>query len=295
MFVMCQEIKPVAMLCGHAAPIADLGICFPTVNSGDGQIGYLSDVLVNSDSVVSGALISACTDGVLCVWSRDSGHCRRRRKMPPWVGSPSVVRALPKNPRYVCVAACFVDSVHLFDHQSLESSEGGEAAMDRDPQNREPSKCTVAIVDSYTLTVVQTIFHGNLQIGPLRFMAIVPPVEGTEKQSVLLGDTYGKLQRVSMLREPKSDSEKGTALHKNSYNFEMTDWAEDSSEGLQVLAFDTGGQVLAHVYRTFCIFRLAVSGCTIGEISFVNNLLCFEEGSAQLHVIGGMFLAIGTS
>lgn len=291
MFVMCQEIKPVAMLCGHAAPIADLGICFPTVNSGDGQIGYLSDVLVNSDSAVSGALISACTDGVLCVWSRDSGHCRRRRKMPPWVGSPSVVRALPKNPRYVCVAACFVDSVHLFDHQSLESSEGGEAAMDRDPQNREPSKCTVAIVDSYTLTVVQTIFHGNLQIGPLRFMAIVPPVEGTEKQSVLLGDTYGKLQRVSMLKEPNSDSEKGTALHKNSYNFEMTDWAEDSSEGLQVLAFDTSGQVLAHVYRTFCIFRLAVSGCTIGEISFVNNLLCFEEGSAQLHVIGGVFLA----
>ncbi|KAI8546278.1 hypothetical protein RHMOL_Rhmol07G0104800 [Rhododendron molle] len=286
-----QEIKPVAMLCGHAAPIADLGICFPTVNSGDGQIDYLSDVLVNSDSAVSGALISACTDGVLCVWSRDSGHCRRRRKMPPWIGSPSVVRALPKNPRYVCVATCFVDSVHLFDHQSLESSEGGEAAMDRDQRNREPSKCTVAIVDSYTLTVVQTIFHGNLQIGPLRFMAIVPPVEGTEKQSVLLGDTYGKLQRVSMLKEPNSDSEKGTALHKNSYNFEMTDWAEDSSEGLQVLAFDTGGQVLAHVYRTFCIFRLAISGRTIGEISFVNNILCFEEGSAQLHVIGGMFLA----
>lgn len=276
------------MLCGHAAPIADLGICFPTVNSGDGQIDYLSDVPLNSES---GALISACTDGVLCVWSRDSGHCRRRRKMPPWVGSPSVVRALPKNPRYVCVAACFVDSVHLFDHQSLEYSEGGEAAVDRDPRNRKPSKCTVAIIDSYTLTVVQTIFHGNLQIGPLRFMAIVPPVESTEKQSVLLGDSYGKLQRVSILKEPNPDSEKGTALHKNSYNFEMSDWAEDSSEELQVLAFDTGGQVFAHIYRTYCIFRLAVSGRTIGQISFVNNLLCFEKGSAQLHVIGGMFLS----
>ncbi|CAL5356183.1 unnamed protein product [Camellia sinensis] len=282
-----QEIKPVALLCGHAAPIADLGICFPTVYSGDVKIDHLSNVSANSNSVDYGALISVCTDGVLCVWSRGSGHCRCRRKMPPWVGSPSLIRSFPENPRYVCVAACFVDAVNSVDHQL--SPEGGEASVDRDPLHRKPSKCTVVIVDSYTLTIVQTIFHGNLSIGPLRFMSIVSRVEDMEKQSVLLGDSYGKLQCVPILKEPNSDSETGTALQKNSYNLEMTDWVEGSSEGLQVVT--TRGQVLAHVYRTYCIFRLVASGNTIGEISFVNNnQLCLEEGSAQLYVIGGMFL-----
>ncbi|GFZ16445.1 transducin/WD40 repeat-like superfamily protein [Actinidia rufa] len=281
-----KEIVPVAMLCGHAASIADMGICFPAINSGDGKIDYTSNVSVNSNSSDYGALISVCTDGVLCVWSRGSGHCKRRRKMPPWVGSPSVLRALPRNPRYVCVACCFIDAIHLVGHHFLESSEGDEASMDKDPQYRKPSKCTVVIIDTYTLTIVQTIFHGILSIGPLRFMAIVPPVEDMEKQSVLLGDSYGKLQRVQILKETNSDGVYGTALH----NLEMADWAEDSSEGLQVVAFATSGKVLAHIYTTYCILRLVATGTTIGQISFINDQLFREEGSGQSNVIGGMFL-----
>ncbi|GFZ01461.1 transducin/WD40 repeat-like superfamily protein [Actinidia rufa] len=237
-----KEIVPVAMLCGHAAPIADMGI--------------------------------------------RSGHCKHRRKMPPWVGSPSVLRPLPRNPRYVCVAYCFIDAIHLVDRQFLESSEGGEASTDKDPQYWKPSKCTVVVVDTFTLTIVQTIFHGNLSIGPLRFMAVVPPVEDMEKQSVLLGDSYAKLQRVQILKETNSDGVYGTPLH----NLEMADWAEDSSEGLQVVAFATSGKVLAHIYTTYCIFRLVASGTTIGQISFSNDQLFHEEGSGQSNVIGGMFL-----
>ncbi|KAL6979541.1 hypothetical protein U1Q18_021202 [Sarracenia purpurea var. burkii] len=287
---MFQEIKPVAILCGHAAPIADLAICFPAANLADGKSDYLSNVSVNSSSSDYGALISVCTDGVLCIWSRGSGHCRRRRKMPPWVGNPLVAQAMPQNPRYVCVACSFIDSVHLLDHQLADSSEGGESLMDKDPQYQKPSKCTVVIVDSYTLSIVQTVFHGNLSIGMLRFMAVVRPVEDMEKQSVLLADSCGKLQCVPILKEPNSNGEHGTAVQRTSYVSEMNDSVEVSNEGLQVVAFSTSGQVLAHVYRTYCIFRLAASGTTIGDISFVNNELCPEEGSAQSHVIGGMFL-----
>ncbi|XAR55096.1 hypothetical protein NMG60_11030485 [Bertholletia excelsa] len=284
------ETRPVAMLCGHAAPIADLGICIPAVNSGEGKIDYLNNVSVNSNSADRGALISACTDGVLCVWSTCGGHCRRRRKMPPWVGSPSMIRPLPENPRYVCVSCCFVDTVHLSDHHSFDSAEASEASMAKDLQHRKPSKCTVLIVDSYTLTIVQTIFHGNLSIGPLRFMAMVPPLVDMEKQSVLLADSYGKLQCVPILNESSSDVQNGSTSGICTYDFKMTDLGEGSIEGSQVLAFATKGPVLVHVYSSHCVFRLLPSGTRIGDISFINNQLCCQEGSTQSHVVGCMFL-----
>ncbi|KAL6967775.1 hypothetical protein U1Q18_033586 [Sarracenia purpurea var. burkii] len=287
MLSMFQEIKPVVILCGHAGPIANLEICFPAANSEDGKNDYLSSVSVNSSSSDYGALIIVCTDGVLCIWSRGSGHCRRKKKMPPWVGNPLVEQALPQNPKYVCVVCCFLDYVHLLDHQSVDSSEGGESLTDQDPQYQKCSKCTVVIVGSYTLAIVQTVFHGNLSIG---FMAVVRPVEDMEKQSVLLSDSCGKLQCVSILTEPNSNGEHGTVVQRTSYVLEMNDSVEVSNERLQVVAFATSGQVLAHVYRTYCIFRLATSGTTIGDISFISNEFCPEEGFAQLHVIGGMFL-----
>lgn len=114
-----------------------------------------------------GELISACTDGVLCVWSRGSGHCRRRRKLPPWVGSPCIVRTLPTSPRYVCIGCCFIDP------RSIDSFEGGEASADKGRNHGKHSKTTVVIVDTHGLTIVQTVFHGNLSIGRLDFMDIV--------------------------------------------------------------------------------------------------------------------------
>lgn len=77
------EIWPVAMLCGHAAAVADLEICTP------GKDYKVTQSLTDKDimSEVSHALISACVDGVLCTWSSVSGHCKRRWKLLPWVGS----------------------------------------------------------------------------------------------------------------------------------------------------------------------------------------------------------------
>ncbi|PQP96771.1 uncharacterized protein Pyn_39842 [Prunus yedoensis var. nudiflora] len=182
------EIVPMAMLCGHAAPIADLGICDPLVVSG----------------------------------VKSSGHCRRRRKLPPWVGSPSMVRTLPSNPRYVCIACCFVDSVHLFDHHSVESSEAGEVLGDRESQHKKPPKCTVVIVDSYTLSIVQTVFHGNLSIGSLKFMDVVSLTEDQEKHAVVMADSFGRLQLVSMSKDPHQDKEGGTGCS-------LLDWTANST------------------------------------------------------------------
>ncbi|XP_021820802.1 uncharacterized protein LOC110762467 isoform X1 [Prunus avium] len=287
------EIVPMAMLCGHAAPIADLGICDPLVVSGsEGR-----DALGDGDGEVSssphshGALISACADGMLCVWSRSSGHCRRRRKLPPWVGSPSMVRTLPSNPRYVCIACCFVDSVHLFDHHSVESSEAGEVLGDRESQHKKPPKCTVVIVDSYTLSIVQTVFHGNLSIGSLKFMDVVSLTEDQEKHAVVMADSFGRLQLVSISKDPHQDKEGGTGLHPSS-QLEMTVCVEGLSEGGNVMSIATCGNVIAFVLKSRCIFRQLPSGNTIGEVSFVDNLLCENSNSTQSHMVGGLFIEI---
>ncbi|XP_021910886.1 WD repeat-containing protein 7-like, partial [Carica papaya] len=43
------EVTPIAMLCGHAAPIADLGICYPIANSGVGKtMGHPIIVAISS-------------------------------------------------------------------------------------------------------------------------------------------------------------------------------------------------------------------------------------------------------
>ncbi|ONI07220.1 hypothetical protein PRUPE_5G106900 [Prunus persica] len=222
---------------------------------------------------------------------RSSGHCRRRRKLPPWVGSPSMVRTLPSNPRYVCIACCFVDSVHLLDHHSVESSEVGEVLGDRESQHKKPPKCTVVIVDSYTLSIVQTVFHGNLSIGSLKFMDVVSLTEDQEKHAVVMADSFGRLQLVSIPKNPHQDKEGGTGLHPSS-QLEMTVCAEGLSEGGNVMSIATCGNVVAFVLKSRCIFRLLPSGNTIGEISSVDDLLCEKSNPTQSHMVGGLFLEI---
>ncbi|XP_074374739.1 uncharacterized protein LOC141715157 [Apium graveolens] len=48
-----EGVRPIAMLCGHAAPIVDLDICFPATVPGEEKIGELSNVALNSSLVVA--------------------------------------------------------------------------------------------------------------------------------------------------------------------------------------------------------------------------------------------------
>lgn len=276
-------------MCGHAASIAELGICYPAVFPEGDKAYSLSNVEVNSSSDKHGALISACTDGMLCVWSRRSGHCRRRRKLPPWVGSPSMVRTLPSNPRYVCIACCFVDHVHLSDHHSVDSIEGSEVSADIDSQHKKAPKCSVVIVDTYALTIVQTVFHGTLSIGSLKFMDVVSSADDKEKDRIVMADSFGRLQLISVAKNPQKFREGGTDSSRSSSQLEMAVWAEGMSDGGQVVSVVICGNVIAFLLKSHCIFRLLDGGTTIGEISLVGSF--FNEGeSNESHVAGGMFV-----
>ncbi|OMO79620.1 hypothetical protein CCACVL1_13551 [Corchorus capsularis] len=279
-----SEIKPIAMLCGHAAAIADLDICCPVVVSGEQNADYSSNVALNSSFDHDGALISACTDSMLCVWSRSSGHCRRRRKLPPWVGSPSIIRTLPWNPRYACVGCSFIDPAHLSDYHLMGSAEGGDILMDKESQNRKPPNCAVIIVDTYSLTIVQTIFHGNLSIGPLKFMHVVSSVEDGEKHFSLMADSSGKLQLAPLGGEDEN------GLQRNLSQQEIEAWEGGLVEAGQVVSIATCRNIVATVLKDRSLFRQLGSGITIGEILFLNNVLCIEGNFGQSHVVGSMFL-----
>ncbi|KAL8543572.1 hypothetical protein ACS0TY_004220 [Phlomoides rotata] len=281
------ELKPLAMLCGHAAAIADLGICFPHEASDNENLTNSSKVPLYHNSVNCSALISACSDGVLCVWSRASGHCRRRRKLPPWTGSPIMIRPLPKNNRYVCIACSFFNQ----EHQLTNSVEGHESLVDTELQNPNPSKCTVIIIDSFTLTVVQTVFHGNVPIGPLKSMAVVFPSEDLEKQSVMISDSFGKVLYLSIVKDSDQKGQNVAVVSNDSLMSEVMDWADDSKEGFLVSSAKCA-YVLALVHKTHCTFRQADNGTVLGKISFTDHQLCFED---KLYVIGGIFLGADAS
>ncbi|GLU05862.1 hypothetical protein SLE2022_229390 [Rubroshorea leprosula] len=284
------EIKPIALLCGHAARIADLSICYPMLASGDGKTDHLNNVALDSPLDNCGCLISVCTDGVLCVWSRKSGHCRRRRRLPPWVGSPSVICTLTSNPRYVCVGCCFLDAAHISENHLEESVEVSVGSMDRESHKRKPPKCTVVIVDTCTLTIVQTVFHGNLSIGQLKFMDVVSSVQDRGQHSAVVGDSFGRLQWVPISNDFQRDSE---GLPKNSSQLQIEVWEDGLVEGGQVLSIATCKNIIAFVLKNRCIFRLLDSAITIGEVSFMNTVLCLEDNSGQSHIVGAMFLETG--
>lgn len=286
-----KKIKPVALLCGHAAPIADLCISYPLLASPDSNTNHREDIVTDDAPSNQGALLSACGDGVLCVWTRGSGHCRRRRKLPPWVGSPSMLRVLPENRRYVCVASFFPDCVHTADHYVVDSAEGGEVTGDHESLGRRPPKCNIVLVDSCTLTIVQTVIHGSLSIGPPKFMAIVEPVDEKQQHSALMVDSYGKIQCVPLIKDPNGNMGKdgGNKSLDNSSFVNISGLENWSCEGV-VVSVAIGGDMLGLVYKNQCIFILVSSATVIGLISLENSALCSTADCNLSHVTGSMFL-----
>ncbi|KAK4787078.1 hypothetical protein SAY86_010911 [Trapa natans] len=279
------EIKPIAMLCGHAAMIADLAICNPSAVPGDLNSEYPSNYVANSSKDSYGALVSACTDGVLCVWSRSSGHCRRRRKLAPWVGHPSVIQTLPSNNRYVCIG-CYFSASPSSSQQHAVDSVGG-VLLDKHSHEKKPPKCAIVIVDTYTLAVVQTVLHGNLDIGLPVFMTILSCSEDGEKQSVILADSYGTLQSIPISHQ--LNGEDGSGISKNDSQPKMTVFTEGVNRSVSVFSCDARRNIIAFLSHDRCIFQLVDSGEVIGNLYYASEFSS-EGANDKVHVTGGTFL-----
>ncbi|XP_039064235.1 uncharacterized protein LOC120209249 [Hibiscus syriacus] len=172
----------------------------------------------------------------------------------------------------------------------MECAEGGEISMDKESQSRKPPKCTVAIFDTYTHTIVQTVFHGNLSNGPLKFMDNVSSVDDGENHFSLMADSFGKLQLVPLPKDFHQDSGEGEIRLQRSSKQEIMTLEDGFVEAGQVVSIATCRTIVATVIKDRSILRLLGSGIIIGLILFMNNVLCIEDKHGQAHVIGAMFL-----
>ncbi|KAL2902637.1 WD repeat-containing protein 72 [Bienertia sinuspersici] len=281
--ISSSKIEPVAMLCGHVAPIVDLCISYPLLVSLDEKFDQSRGVGLNRLTGDQAALVSVCSGGVLCVWSRGSGHCRSRRKLPPWVGSPSIVQPLPTSKRFICLASCFTEISQASDPELFDSAEGIEVTGNEESLSRKAPKCTVVIIDSYSLNIVQTVFLGHLSISHLKFMEIVESVDDNQKYSTLLIDPYGKSQCIPLVKESNLKKEGGPKLHQDSSLVKTATAENGPYDGELVISVSTYGQLLGLVYKTRCIFLLVDCATVIGVIFL-------EDNSHQSHLAGGMFI-----
>ncbi|KAJ0962927.1 hypothetical protein J5N97_028049 [Dioscorea zingiberensis] len=229
------EIRPIALLCGHTAPIVSLIPC---------------------DSYAEPSLVSACSDGVLCVWSRISGRCRRRRRLPPWAGAPASLSRLPSSPGHLCVTCVSHDSI------------------------------AVLVFDSHGLNVVQTVFHGSLSISrPVKSVVVE---DGGKDLTVILVDGQGRSQLLPLSKDSDPGGEPSNSMPRSSSlsSSDIVNYSsgDGSSEGVEAVAVEAHGEFLAVIFRARCEFRSVKSGVFIGEIS-----------SEEKDLIGGMFLECGGS
>ncbi|KAK8963542.1 hypothetical protein KSP40_PGU016421 [Platanthera guangdongensis] len=250
-----HDVRPLALLCGHSAKIAALAPCFP-----DAIQQFSSNSICSNSTPAS--LLSACENGVLCVWSAGSFRCRRRRRLPSWAGIPSHLAEHPSSPHHICIACSYGES----------------------------SNTSVLIVDSGTLLIVQTVFHGSLGIGSVKFMAIVPSLEETDKdmQAVFVVDGNGKTQFLPLSKDYAGrDYECSTSANRVSSSDSLAGESSSNNGGLQAAAIARDGNLLALIYEFHCEFRSISNGAAMGEISLPCTNLG-DEGSFKIS--GGMFL-----
>ncbi|KAG0462827.1 hypothetical protein HPP92_021303, partial [Vanilla planifolia] len=255
------DVRPLALLCGHAVEIVDFASCFP--DAIDPEPSNTNPVMHCPE------VLSASADGVVCVWSTSSFRCRRRRKLPPWAGNPSHLAAVPSFPRHVCFVC----------------------------KSGESSKSSVLIVDSGTLLVVQTVFHGSLGIELVKSMQIM--VDETEKgdYGVFLVDGSGKVQLLALSKDSGDDGEGSSSVNGGFSSDSLTSGSGESlsSESMKASVVAQKGTLLALVYESRCEFRNISSGMVLGEISLRSIELGSGDSSKNLTLLGGMFLYNGLS
>ncbi|KAJ3692214.1 hypothetical protein LUZ60_012564 [Juncus effusus] len=234
-----SSVTPVCLLSGHAAAICCL---VGTVQSG---------------------VLSCCVNGVLCVWDgRASSRCKRRRKLPPWSGTPLVVKTDPVSERNVLVLC-------------------GSAEMG----NERGRKYVVLMIDCVSLTVVKTVFHGGITVG-------FPLEMGVFGEEVYLVDGTGRLQLLDVVEI--SDAQEGSVVSfvsnsSDTGSMSTVSTCENSEDSVQAVIFDREGKIVVLVYASKCLFKWVNEGNnTIGEISVVSTSLFSEESKDKLTT--GIFL-----
>ncbi|KAF7102384.1 hypothetical protein CFC21_103528 [Triticum aestivum] len=242
--------RPSSLLCAHAAAITAL--CpLPSPAS----------------------LLVSCTAGVLSLFSASAPlRCLRRRSLPPWAGSPSLVELLPtttsssasSNPR-VAILCHPHDDGHAHRHVSA-----------------------LVVVDARTLAVLHTAFHGALSVALPRAIALTV-CSDDNAVSVVLADAQGRAQMVPVVEVAAVEGDSPRRLSVSSLSSFAPAEAPDGT--VEAVALSDDGKVVALVLKTSCLLKCVVEGSVLGEVSLANTSLCKEgETGVKGCLSGGFFL-----
>ncbi|CAL5053035.1 unnamed protein product [Urochloa decumbens] len=232
--------RPCSLLCAHAAAIAAL--CpLPS----------------------PGSLLAACAAGVLSLFSASAPlRCLRRRSLPPWAGSPSLVAPLPPaaspNPR-VAILCHAPDDGHR--HVSA-----------------------IVVVDARTLAVLHTAFHGILSVATPRAIAVCGG--GDEAVSIVLADAQGRVQVVPVAEGAAVEGDSPRRLSVSSMSSIAS--AETMDGRVEAVALSHDGKVVALVLKTRCLLKCVTEGVVLGEVSLLGTPFC--KGDEIGCATGGFFL-----
>eukprot|EP00250_Pteridium_aquilinum_P014398 c21963_g1_i1 orf=61-4728(+) len=206
-----QDLLPMALLCGHTASIVALVACRPNEVKDDG-VHTTGLSMVNWDSCAPSfceVIVSVCVEGWLCAWDYLTRRCRRRRKLPPWLGSPCSMTALIGAQRYVAIAC---DGCNKGSSRSTTTIEGDNdirklvdnartMAWERSGSTKKDLRVAVIIVDTLTLGVVQVVYNGFLGVAPVKAIATLSETNFLHK--VMISDNGGRVHmwKVSLENE----------------------------------------------------------------------------------------------
>lgn len=283
------------ILCGHATLIADLAACrLDEVKE--------SGVYNNGASVVDKnfcglpdfceIIVSVCVEGWLCAWDSLTGRCRRRRKLPPWVGSPCIMTTLLGAQQYVAIAC---DGWTTGFSRSLASNDGDNGmrrlvddartmAWERSGSTKKDMRGAIIIVDSLTLGVLQVVYNGFLGIGRVKALLALPETDLVHK--VMVSDPAGRIRVWNVSLEMQGKGEAGGEQWKK-VNSSFLQKEAEFTENTETVSFSSDGSYALLVFSTCWVIILTE------DQSIVQESAQIEGKAAESGWVGGLFL-VGT-
>ncbi|KAL6876322.1 hypothetical protein ACP4OV_012894 [Aristida adscensionis] len=236
--------RPSSLLCAHAAAITAL--CpLPSPAS----------------------LLASCAAGVLSLFSASAPlRCLRRRSLPPWAGSPSLIAPLPPS------SSAPGPRVAILCH-----------APDDGGGHRHVS--AVVVVDPRTLVVLHTAFHGSLSVPTPRAIAVC----GDDVVSVVLADAQGLVQLVPVAEGAAVEVDSPPRLSVSSVSSVTS--LETADGRVEAVALSDDGKVVALVLKMRCLLKCVAEGTVLGEVPLEGTSLYQDDmEGVKSCIAGGLFL-----
>ncbi|MCO5608274.1 hypothetical protein L7F22_062480 [Adiantum nelumboides] len=276
-----------ALLCGHTASIVALVTCgLDEMKRTGGEAAHVS--MTNRDFCEPSScevIVSGCSDGWLCAWDCMTRRCRRRRKLPQWLGSLNSMTSLSGTKRYVAVACDGCDSrittTDEVDTNMKNLVDNARIAWERFGSTHKNSKITIVIVDTSVLGVVQVVCSDLCGIGPVRAIAAVPEADIFHK--IMIIDHAGHIPKWKVSLKVKGME--GTAAGEEDRHLtalpiqDKTETVEDA----KTVCFSPDGSIVLLVFGAKWVTVLTE------DQSVVHQFLKEESKHGNADWAGGLF------